>query len=154
MTQEEFLRDPVAVFVDGREEVPDDWVRRAWDAEERDPERSLRQFITGDIWHEANSGCLPLVAGQLRWLGHVLREDQWCGLYRDVRNQEPHREAEIREEFVRAAPDKQAGLPSPRTREEVVAALGTLGFDAATAAELMGELPPGDEVGGDDGILY
>jgi hypothetical protein len=126
MTQDEFLRDPVTVFVDGQMEgVPDDWVRQAWGAKESDPERSLRQFITGDIWHEANSGCLPMVAGQLRWLGHVLWANQWGELYRDVRDQEPHRESEIREEFIRAAPEKQGHLPPTLTREEVVALLGS-----------------------------
>ena len=126
MTLDEFLQDPVAAFLDGKlEGVPDEWVRQAWDAEEENPERSLRKFVTGDIWHEANKGCLPLVAGQLRWLGRVLREDQWDGLYRDVRDQEPHCESEIREEFVRAAPDKQAYLPPPLTRQEVVERLGS-----------------------------
>jgi hypothetical protein len=141
MTQEEFLRDPVAVFLDGRmEEMPDDWVRQAWDAEEDDPERSLRQFIIGDIWREANKGCLPLVAGQLRWLGHVLRCDQWADLYRDVRDQEPHREAEIREEFVRAAPDEQAYLPPPLTRDEVAALLGS--EEAARELGVFDDDPP------------
>jgi hypothetical protein len=126
MTLDEFLREPVAAFLNGKlEGVPDELVRQAWDADEDDPERSLRKFVTGDIWHEANNGCLPLVAGQLRWLGHVLREDQWAGLYRDVRDDEPHRESEIREEFVRAAPAKQAHLPPPLTRQEVIELLGS-----------------------------
>jgi hypothetical protein len=100
MTQEEFLRDPVAVFLDGRmAEVPGNWVRQAWDAEVEDPERSLWKFVTGSVWHEANKGDLPLIGGQLRWLGRALREDQWDKLYQDVREQEPHREGEIREEF-------------------------------------------------------
>lgn len=126
MTQDEFVRDPVAVYLDGQMDgIPDDWVRQAWETNESDPERSLRQFITGDIWHEANSGCLPLVAGQLRWLGHVLRADQWGEMYREVRDQEPHRESEIRDEFERAAPDRQEHLPPPLTREQVVALLGS-----------------------------
>jgi hypothetical protein len=126
MTQDEFFRDPVPLFLDGRmEEVPDEWVRQAWDTEQANPEQSLRHFVTSDIGQEASKGCLPLIAGQLRWLGQVLREDQWEGLYREVRDQEPHREAEIREEFVRAAPGRQACLSSPLTREAVIALLGS-----------------------------
>jgi hypothetical protein len=126
MTLDEFLRDPVAAFLDGKlEGVPDEWARRAWDADEDDPERSLRKFVTGDISHEANKGCLPLITGQLRWLGHGLRDDQWADLYRDVRGEEPHRESEIREEFVRAAPGKQGQLPPRLTRQEVIELLGS-----------------------------
>jgi hypothetical protein len=155
VTREEFLSDPVGIYLaPSALPIPADWFREAWDADEEDPEKSLRRHVTGDIGREANKGCLPLAAGQLRWLGQVLREDQWAGLYRGVRDEEPHREAEMREEFVRAAPDKQASLPPPLTRQEVVAALGELGFDEATAAELMGEVPPSDRVRGDGGIRF
>ena len=156
MTQDEFLRDPVAVFLDGQMGgIPDDWVRQAWDANESDPERSLRPFITGDIWHEANSGCLPLVAGQLRWLGHVLRADQWGELYREVRDQEPHIELEIREEFMRAAPERQEHLPPLLTREKVVALLGSekaaheLGVFDDEPGEENRQAEPGEENKGD-----
>jgi hypothetical protein len=126
LTKEEFLSDPVAVYLDPQvHSIPAEWFREAWDALEEDPERSLREYVTGDIWHEANKGCLPLVAGQLRGLAGVLRADQWARMYDDIRRQEPHRESEIRREFIDAAPHWAAALPPPLTRDEVVQLLGS-----------------------------
>jgi hypothetical protein len=144
-TKYEFLSNPVAVYLDPSVPgIPAEWFQEAWDVEEVEPEKSLRQYITGDVWHEANKGSLPLVAGQLRSLACILRHDQWVQLYKDVRADEPHREEEIRREFAGAAPGSALSLPPPLTRQEVVAALAAFGFDEATAAELMGEQPPED----------
>jgi hypothetical protein len=75
-TREEFLSDPVDIYLDpSAPPIPADWFREVWDADEENPEKSLRRVVTGEICHEANKGCLPLVVGQLRWLGQVLRED-------------------------------------------------------------------------------
>jgi hypothetical protein len=125
-TKDEFLSDPVAVYLDALvHSIPAEWFREAWDVPEEDPEKSLRKYVTGDIWHEANKGCLPLVAGQLRSLASVLRADQWARMYDDIRRQEPHCESEIRREFIDAAPHSAAALPPPLSRDEVVRLLGS-----------------------------
>jgi hypothetical protein len=126
VTKEEFLSDPVAIYLDSSVlSIPADWFRQAWDKEAEEPEKCLRKFVIGGIWHEANKGCLPLIAGELRSLAAVLRADQWLRMYEDLREQEPHIESEIREEFVKVASASTAELPPPLTREEVVRLLGS-----------------------------
>jgi hypothetical protein len=126
ITKAEFFADPVGVHLDPSvDSIPAEWFREVWDFEEEDPEKSLRKCVTGDVAHEANKGALPLLAGPLRSLAGVLRPDQWVGLYADIRDEEPHREGEIRQEFVRAAPHLAAALPAPLTRAEVVGRLGS-----------------------------
>jgi hypothetical protein len=123
---DDFLRDPVAAYLDGSiAGVPDEWFQAAWYGEEGAPARSLRDWVTQDVWHEVNKGALGLIAGQLRGLGQLLTHDQWDDLYRDLRYLGPHREPEVRREFIAAAPDKVGCLPPPLTYEEVVSLLGS-----------------------------
>ena len=73
-------------------------------------------------------------------LSAALRTSQVVALFRQIRDESPHREAEFRPQFERGFARHASALPPPLTRSEVVAALG---LDEATAAEFLGESPEG-----------
>ena len=135
--------------VDGCPDPPPEWVAAAWDTE------AVQESIASDMAHDVSkNGEMRCGAEFLRGMSAALSTEQVVRLFRTIRDESPHRESEFRPQFEDGFVTHVAALPPPLTREEVVAALSEFGFDEATAAELMGEVPPGHGVCGDDSIPF
>lgn len=121
--------------VDGCPDPPPEWVAVAWDTE---AEESIAQDMARDVSKVGELCCGPeFLAG----LSAALSAKQVVRLFRLIRDPSPHREGEFRPQFEAGFAAHAAALPPPLNREEVMAALGGLGFDESTAAGLMGDRP-------------
>ncbi len=118
----------------GCPDPPAEWIAAAWDMP------SVHDAIAGEMAREVSKngelGCPPEYLGRL---SAALRADQVVRLYRLIRDESPHREEEFRAGFEEGFARHAAALPPPLTRRQVIDALAEMGFDEATAGELMGE---------------
>lgn len=127
--------------VEGCSDPPPEWVAAAWDTE------VVQESIASDMAREVSkNGTMFCGDAFLEGLSAALSTEQVVRLFRRIRDESPHRESEFRPEFVAGFAAHAAALPPPLTRDEVLSALvADFGLDIATAAELMGEQPPGED---------
>jgi hypothetical protein len=144
MTKAEYLRviqETPWVFphVEGCDDPPPDWVAEAWDTDA--VQGCLVAALVNDVSQNGELLCTPEF---LMGLSAVHRTEQVLRLFHALRDGSPHREPEFRPQFEQGFARHAPALPPPLTREEVVARLKAVGFDEATAAQLMGEEPSDD----------
>jgi hypothetical protein len=142
VTREEFFAEPNYWYYLGGAPIPDEWITEAW---EQLPE--FRDNISYEFEREASKvGDLDAIQSSLEFLDRILPLHRMVEIYEKVRARSPHRESEFRPTFERVFGERMSAFPTPSPREEVVDALKAFGFDETTAAELMGEEPPRDDI--------
>jgi hypothetical protein len=138
MTKDEFLRawdsDPYGLPLPAVE-IPVSWMRAAWKIE------AIRFTFLDLLGQNVNKrGRLGYTEAFLNLLDRSLTRAQVHEIYRGLRDFEPHREREFREDFERGFPTKSDGLPPVRTDEQLVALLGP------EMADWLGVVPKGKDV--------
>jgi hypothetical protein len=126
--------------VDGCPNPPPEWVIAAWDI------NAVQTAVADDLARDVSkNGELLSGQGFLARLSLALSTEQVVRLFRYIRDRSPHRESEFRPQFEAAFAAHSSALPQPQTRDQVMAALGVVGFDEAGAEALMREMPPDPE---------
>jgi hypothetical protein len=122
MTKAEFLRAweaDVWSFPLPPDQIPITWMRAAWKI------NAVRQ-ATLDLMGQnvSKAGRLGYTVAHLNLLDKALGRRQVMDVYYLLRNFEPHREGDWREEFERGFPSHRSALPPVRSELQLIALLG------------------------------
>jgi hypothetical protein len=135
VTREDFFACPNYWYYPGGAPIPDQWIAEAW---EQLPE--FRDNVTYEFVREASkNGEMHSVQSSLEFLAGILPLARMVEVYERLRDESPHRESEFRPTFERVFGERMSAFPASLSREQVIGALAAVGFDEATALELMGD---------------
>ena len=149
VTREDFFARPNYWYYLGGAPIPDQWIVEAWEQLQE-----FRENVTYEFVREASkNGDLYCVQSSLKFLAGILPLTRMVEVYERVRDESPHRESEFRPTFERVFGERMSAFPPALRRQDVIEALNALGFDEATALELMGEVQrdePGSSARGEE----
>lgn len=118
ITEREFLMDPEAAIAGG-EEVPADWVRKAWEQHETFRE-DVAYYLAKSV---STSGNFDGASVWLKTLPAAISAEDAVTLYEEILEQSHRLELEWRPAFVKAFPDAASLLPQPLDAAILVATL-------------------------------